>query len=229
MAVLEQTAGAYGDGAACGVDESLAVGKQSVGKRSVAEGLENSGVGDVGKCQGIQGVPVHELFKDVSAEHHGLGNHYRGVLPFVEFGMVLHHAVNECQSAAFASEAAVADACKVGITVETVTAKDSHHALVLHPAVADDGLENHLPVVVEVLEIVDAKLLDEFCRGEQCAAVQPAADVVAADMVEETLGGDVEDAVLQFLQVAHTHHFLHGLGIAEDEIAEAEVLPYRFA
>ena len=48
-------------------------------------------------------------------------------------------------------------------------------------------------------------------------------------MVEETLGGDVEDAVLQFLQVAHTHHFLHGLGVAEDEIAEAEVLPYRFA
>ena len=187
VAVLQQAAGTYGDGAAGGVDEGFAVGNQSVGKCGFTEGLEDGGVGDVRKCQGIQGVTVHELFEDVGAEHHGFGNHHRGILPFVKFGVVLHHAVNEGQSAAFASEAAVSDACKVGITVETVAAEDCHHALVLHSAVADDGLKNHLPVVVEVLKIVDAELFDEFCGGKQRTAVEPAADVVAADMVEETL------------------------------------------
>ena len=48
-------------------------------------------------------------------------------------------------------------------------------------------------------------------------------------MVQERLGRDVENNVLQLLQVTHPGHFFQRMRIAEDEISEPEVVGHNVA
>ena len=83
--------------------------------------------------------------------------------------MVLHQVVDKGQTAAFASQRAVADACKVGVSVETVALEHGHHTLVFHLAVLDDGLEDEFPVGVHVLQAVPRDGPQELGNGEHGA------------------------------------------------------------
>ena len=52
----------------------------------------------------------------------------------------------------------------------------------------------------------------------------PAAHVVVRDVVEKAPRGQRHDVVLQVLQVVQPSHLLHRVGVAEDEVAKAEVV-----
>ncbi len=102
--------------------------------------------------------------------------------------------------------------------------EDGYDSLVLHAAVGDYGVEDVLTVEVDVGELVPRDLLQEFGYGEEGTGGEPAGDVIAHDVVAQGFGRNLEYVFVEFAQVMYSHYLLHGLGVAEDEVAEAEVL-----
>ena len=82
---------------------------------------------------------------------------------------------------------------------------------------------------VDVLKGFPRNLFQELGYREDGTRIQPARDVVAADVVEEGFGRNGENHVLQFFQVMDAGHFLQGVGVAEDEVTEPEVIGHGFA
>ena len=140
---------------------------------------------------------------------------------------MLHQIVNESQATAFSAQRAIAYPGKVGVEVEAVALEDGHHALVLHLAILHDGLEDEPPVGIHVLKAVPGDGLQKLGDGKHGTRVEPAADVVVTDVVEEGLGRHGKEDVLQFLQVLDPCNLLARLRIAEDEVSEAEILHHR--
>ena len=227
VGVFKEAAAAYGYGGVHHLQEGFEVAQQPHGQPGTLEVPQYLLVRDVAQGYLVEFVGVHELVEDVRAQHHGLryAHLYAGVL--VEVGVPLQDVVDEGQSAPLAAEAAVADAGEVGVLVEPLPLEYRHHALVLHPAVCHDGIQYYLPVCVHVLQAVPRDVLQELGDGEQGAACQPAAHVVVADVVEQALSGHRHDVVLQVLEVVQPYHLLHRVGVAEDEVAEAEELQHE--
>ena len=224
VGVLEQAAGADGDGSVHDVEEGLQVADEPHGEACVEEVGEDVLVGDVAERKLVEVVGVHELVEDVGAEHDGLGDADGDAFLFVEVGVASEQMVDEGEAATFPSEAALADAGEVAVLVEALALEDCHDALVLHPAVGDDGVEDDGAVGVDVLQAVPGDALQEFGDGEEGTRGEPAADVVVRDVVEQAARGQRHDVVLQVLQVVQACHLLHRVGVAEDEVAEAEVV-----
>ncbi|CDD51019.1 conserved domain protein [Bacteroides sp. CAG:875] len=229
MGVFQQTGRTDGNGSLDGIEEGEKVFHQTVGQLGPEESLQNHVVGGIAQGYLVQLVGVHELIEHIGTKHHGFRNHDRGVFKLVELGMTLHHVIDKGQSAPLASQRAVADAGKIGITVETVALEHGYHALVFHLAVFHDGFENNLPMCVDVLKGFPRNLFQELGHREDGTRIQPARDVVAADVVEEGFGRNGENHVLKFLQVMNAGHFLQGMGVAEDEVAETEIVRHGFA
>ena len=188
-----------------------------------AESSEDFAVVGIGEGDGIKVVGVHKLLEDVGAEDHRLRNHHRGIVEAVDRGMALDDVVDESQTAAFSTQRAFTDTGKVGVLVEAVAFEHRHHALVLHAAVAHDGVKDDLSVGIKVLQLIPREGADEFGQRKHGAAAQPARHVVARDVVEQRLGGHFENGGLQFFERPHPRHRFEGRGVAEDEVAEAEV------
>ena len=66
--------------------------------------------------------------------------------------------------------------------------------------------------------------LQELRYGEDGTGTEPAAHVVARDVVEHGFLGNLEDDVLQLLQRGDAGHFGLGLRVTEDEVAKTHVL-----
>ena len=108
-------------------------------------------------------------------------------------------------------------------TVELLTVENGHYALVLEMAVLYDGIVDNLAVGIDILEPVPGDALEKGRHGEDGAGREPAAHVVAADVVEHRVVGYLEDIVLQLLQAMYAQDGLVGRGVAEDEVAKAHV------
>ena len=227
MGVLEQRTGTHGDRRLHGIEEREEVGYQRVGQLSTEEVLQDDLVRSVAEGDGIEIVLLHELVEEVGAKHDGLRYRHLGTLILVQLGVALDNAVEEGQAAALAAERALADAGKVGIAVELQSVEDGHHADVLHAAVLHDGVEDNLPVGIDILQLVPRDVLQEGRHGEDGAGREPAAHVVAHDVVAERVGGNLEDIVLQVLQRGDAGNLLVGVRVAEDEVAEAHVLLHQ--
>ena len=74
---------------------------------------------------------------------------------------------------------------------------------------------------VNVLQAVPCDRFQKLSNGEDGARVEPTAHVVAADVIEERLGGYGKQDMLQLLEVLHGGNLLVCSGVAEYEIAEA--------
>ena len=229
VGVFQQAGRTDGNGGLDGIEEGEKVFHQTVGQLGPEESLQNHVVGGIAQGYLVQLVGVHELIEHIGTKHHGFRNHDRGVFKLVELGMTLHHVIDKGQSAPLASQRAVADTRKIGIAVETVALEHGHHALVFHLAVFHDGFENNLPVCVDVLKGFPRNLFQELGHREDGTRIQPARDVVAADVVKEGFCRNSENHVLEFFQVMDAGHFLQGMGVAEDEVAETEVVGHGFA
>ena len=112
----------------------------------------------------------------------------------------------------------------MGITVELQTVEDSHDADVLHAAVLHDGIEDNLSVGIDILQLVPRYRLQKLRDGEDGTGAEPAADMVARDVVEHGVVGHLEDVVLQLLQCRDACHLGFRLGVTEHEVTEAHVL-----
>ena len=171
----------------------------------------------------VQVVLLHKLVEEIRTQHNRLRDVHLYARKAVELWMPLDDVVEKGQSAAFSTQRAFTDTGKVGVLVEAVAFEHRHHALVLHAAVAHDGVEDDLAVGIEVLQLIPREGADEFGQRKHGAAAQPARHVVARDVVEQRLGGHFENGGLQFFERPHPRHRFEGRGVAEDEVAEAEV------
>ena len=145
--------------------------------------LEDDIVGSVAQGDSPQVVRVHELVEEVGTEHDRLRYLHGGVLKLVELGVALDDVVEECQATALAAQRAVANAGEVGVTVELQAVEDGHHADVLHVAVLHDGIEDDLAVGIHILQLVPRDGFQELRDGEDGTGAEPAAHVVAGDVV----------------------------------------------
>ena len=80
---------------------------------------------------------------------------------------------------------------------------------------------------VEVGILVPLDASQEVGYGEQGTRTEPTRHIIVRDVVEQRLGRHREDVILQVLEVAHAHHLLHGSRVAEDKVAETEVMVHQ--
>ena len=196
VGVFEQRRASDRDGALHRIEEGKEVGYQCIGQLCLQEVLQYLLVRGVAQRNAPQVVLVHELVEEVGTQHHRLGYLHGGVVEVVQLRVSLDDVVQEGQSAPLASQRAVADAGEVGIAVELQTVEDSHHTDVLHPAVLHNGVEDNLPVGIHVLQLVPGDVLQECRHGEDGPCAEPAAHVVARDVVEHRVVRHLEDVVL---------------------------------
>ena len=211
------------------MEEGFQVVYESHGQASSQEVGEYLLVADIAECRLVQFVAVHKFVEDISAEHYRLGYHDVYSVDGVQVGVPLEQLSDEGQAASLSAQAAFADACEVAVLVEAFALEDSHHALVLHTSVGDDGVQDDLSVGIHVLQSLPGDVLQELRDGEQGAAGQPAAHVVVCDVVEQAACRHGHDIVLKVLQIVHTYHLLHRIGVSEDKISETEIVEHEVA
>ena len=193
MRVLEQAGGTYRDRPVHDVEEGFHVADQSHRQSGAEEVLQDFLVGDVAERQLIEVVGVHELVEDIGAEHDGLWDADCHAFLLVEVGVASEQVVDEGEAASFAAQAALADAGKVAVLVESLALEDRYDALVLHPSVGHDGVEDDGAVGIDILQALPRDALQKLRDGEEGTAGEPAADVVVRDVVEEATRGQRHD------------------------------------
>ena len=105
--------------------------------------------------------------------------------------------------------------------------EDGYDTDILHPTVLDNGIENDLTMCIDILQFVPCHCLQELRHGKDGTGTEPATHVIARNMIEHRVVGNLEDIVLQFLQRRHSAHLFLGLGITEHKVAEAHVHLYQ--
>ena len=224
MGVFEQRRRAYGYRTLHGFEEREEVGYERVGQLRTQEVAQYVVVRGVAECNLIEVVLLHELVEHVGAEHHGARYLHLRSIQRVELGVHLYDVVEERQASALSAERAFADACEVGVGVELHAVEHRHHADILHVAILHYGVEDNLAVGCDVLQPLPRHGLQEHRHGEDGTRREPAAHVVARDVVEHRVVWNLEDVVLQFLQRVYAHYLGFRLRVAEDKVAKAEVL-----
>ena len=223
MGVLEQRRRAYGYRTLHGFEEREEVGYERVGQLRTQEVAQYVVVRGVAERNLVEVVLLHELVEHIGAEHHGARYLHLRSLQRVELGVHLYDVVEERQTSALSAERAFADACEVGVGVELHAVEHRHHADILHVAILHYGVEDNLAVGCDIFQSLPRDSLQEHRHGEDGTRREPAAHVVARDMVEHRVVGNLEDIVLQFLQRVDAHYLGFRLRIAEDKVAETEV------
>ena len=120
-----------------------------------------------GERHAVEVVLLHELVEDVGAEDDGLRYAHRHVLKGVHVRVAFDDVVEECDAAPLAAQRAVADAGEVAEVVEALAVEDRHHALVLHPAVGDDGVVDDFAVLIDILQRLPCYFLQELRYREE--------------------------------------------------------------
>ena len=222
--VFQQRGRTDGKGRLHHIEEGKEVLHQAVGQLGFEEVAQDDVIVGIGQGYLIQIVGIHKLIEHIGAEHDGLGDGDTGILKLFELRMMLHQIVDESQSAPLASQRTVANTGKVGVSVEAVAPEDCHHSLVFHLTVFHDSLEDDSAVGIHVLQAVPGDGLQELCHGEHGTRVEPAADVVAADVVKERFCRNGKKNVLQLFEVLYAGNLFQRVRVAEDEVAEAEIV-----
>ena len=224
MGVFQQTGGTDGNRCLHRIEESKEILYQPVGQLGTKEGTKNHVVGRIAQGYLVQLVGVHELVEYIGTEDYGFRNHDGGILKLIELCMAFYHVVNESQTASLSSQRTITDTGKIGITVEAVALEHGYHSLILHLTVFHDGFENNLSVCIDVLKRFPRNLLQKFSYREDGTRIQPARNMVAADMIKERLGRNGKYHILQLLQVVDTGHFFHGMRVTENKVTKAKVV-----
>ena len=179
MTVLKERAGTDGDRTLRGFEEGKEVVDVTVGQLSTEEVLQDDIVGGVAQGNLVEVVLLHELVEDIGTEHHGLGYAHAGPRVLIELGMGLHHIVEESQATALAAKRTVANAGEMGILVKLTTVEHGHHTNILHVTILHDGVEDNLPMGINILQLVPSDVFQEVGHGEDSASREPTTHVVA--------------------------------------------------
>ena len=172
----------------------------------------------------IKIIGLHKLVEDIGTQYHCLRNCHPCIFELFKFGITLHHIINEGKATAFSSQRTVADTGKVGVTVETVTFEDGNHSLIFHLPVLHDRLEDNPAVCIYVLKTGPRDRLQKLGYRKHGTRIEPARNVIPADMIQEGLGRHGKQDILQLFQVPHTGNLFSGLRIAEHKVTEPEVI-----
>ena len=162
--------------------------------------LKDNLIGGIAQGYAPQVVIVHETVEEVGTEHHRLRNLHGSILKLVQLMMTLDDIIEECQATTFAAQRALADAGEVGIAVELQSVEHSYHADVLHPSVLHNGIEDNLSVSIHILQLMPCNVFQELTYREDGTCTEPAAHVIAANVVHQRVVGYLEDIVLQLFQ-----------------------------
>ena len=229
MGIFEQGGGAHRNGSVHRIEEGEEVGYERIGQLCLEEVAQYLFVRGITQGNGIELVLLHKLIEEVGTQHHGAGNTHTDALKTIELRMALDDIVEECQSAALASERPFANACKMAVRVELATVEHCHHADVLHAAILHNGIKDNLSVLVHILQLMPCHMFQERRHGEDGTGTQPAAHVIATDVIEHRIVGDGEDIVLQLLERTDAHNLTPCGGVSEYKIAKAHVLFHEIA
>ena len=184
VSILKERRGAHGDRRLNGIEEGEEVGYQRVWQLSVHEMLQDLIVRRITECYGIEVVLLHKLIKEVCTEHDGLGDGYLSILIAVQLRMALDDIIEEGQTTALATEGAFADAGEMAVGIKLQTVEHSYHTDVLHATILHDGVEDNLPMGIDILELVPGDVLEEGRYREDGTGTEPTAHVVARHMIE---------------------------------------------
>ena len=172
---------------------------------------------------GIQAVGCHKFIEDVGTQHHRPRYRDSDAIEVITYGIFLDDGVDKCQAAPFAAKGPLSDTRKVAVMVKSILAEHCHHATVLHLAILDYQLKEQLSRCRCIGDRHEAVTLDNLGYREERSAIQPARNIVVGGMQIQRPVGYIENVLLQALEVAYTHYLVAGLGVSDDEVAEAEV------
>ena len=225
--ILKKRTGTDGDRTLRCLEEGEEVSYQGIRQLRMQKMLQYLIIAGIAQRYRIEIVAHHKFIEDIGTEHHGFRNLHGGILILIELQMALNDIVEKGKSSTLSAQGSLANAGKVGIFIELHSIKHCNNTQVLHVAILHNGIKDNLPVGIHILQLLPGDVLQEGGNREDGTGTEPAAHVVAADMIEHRIVGDVEDVILQLLQTADAHDFLVGFRIAEDEIAEAHVLLHQ--
>ena len=158
--------------------------------------LQDNLVGEVTQRYLVEFVGVHELIKYIGTEYNGLGNAHLCPRIFVKVGVSHEDVVNEGQTTAFAAQTSISNTGKVGILVKALALEYSYNALILHPSVSYNGIQNNLTVCIHVLQVVPRNILKELRDREEGTTGQPSTYIIMTNVVEQTSGRNSHNVVL---------------------------------
>ena len=186
-------------------------------------------VGSITKRNLVEVVLVHELVEDVGTEDHRAWYGHLNAWQLVHLRVALDDVVEESQTTSLTTERAVADACKVAIGIELAAVEDGNDTYVLHLSILHNGVEDNLAVGLNVLQLMPCDVLEESRYGKYGSCTEPTAHVVARDVVEHGVVGNLEDVVLQLFQRVNAHHLFVCLWVAENEVAKSHMPFHKVA
>ena len=229
MRILKKRTGTDGYRTLRGLEEGEEVGYQGIRQLRMQEVLQYLFIAGIAQRYRIKVVIHHECIKDVGTEHHRLRNLHGGILILVELRMTLDDIVEESKAPTLTTQGSFSNAGKVGILIKLHSIKHGYHTQILHMTILHNRIKDNLSVSIYILKFLPGNVLQESRYREYGTGTKPAAHVIAADMIEHRIVGDVEDIILQLLQASDAHDFLVGFRISEDEIAKPHVLLHQTA
>ena len=179
MRILKQRRRAHGNRRFHSIEEGEEVGNQRIRQLRTEEVLQDFFIRRITQRDGIEIVVLHELVEEVGAEHNGLRNHHLRLFILIELGMALDDIIEERQATTLTTEGAFTDAGEMGVAVKLQTVEHSHDTDILHPPVLHDGIEDNLPVGIDILQLMPGDMLKELADGEDGTGTKPAAHIVA--------------------------------------------------
>ena len=196
VGIFEKRAGTDGYRTLRRLEKGEEVGYQCVGQLCSEEMSQDFVIACIAQSYGIEIVALHECIEDIGTKDNCLRNLNRGIVVLIELRMALDDIVEKCQTSALASQGALTYTGEVGILVELHTVEDSYHTDILHVTILHDGIEDDLSVSIHILQFLPGDMAQESRHGEDGTGTEPTAHVIATDVIEHRVVGNLEDIVL---------------------------------
>ena len=196
VGIFEKRAGTDGYRTLRRLKKGEEVGYQCVGQLCSEEMSQDFVIACIAQSYGIEIVALHERIEDIGTKDNCLRNLNRGIVVLIELRMALDDIVEKCQTSALASQGALTYTGEVGILVELHTVEDSYHTDILHVTILHDGIEDDLSVSIHILQFLPGDMAQESRHGEDGTGTEPTAHVIATDVIEHRVVGNLEDIVL---------------------------------
>ena len=103
MRIFQQAGRADGNWRLYNLKERKKVLYQSVRQLCTEKSAKNGFIVCITQGQLVQIVHIHKFIENIRTQYHRFRNNYRCIFKFLEFGMTLHHIINEGKSSSFSS------------------------------------------------------------------------------------------------------------------------------
>ena len=168
----------------------------------------------------MQAVFHDKLVEEIGGNHNGAGDGNVHPVVFLGQGILLDQAVQEGEAAGFSAKGTVAQPREPDMGAIGLVAEVGNDAT---PGIMMEGVNLLIEETAGFRRLRVMLGAETVRQGEQTAGKEPFREFVARGIGNQHIVGNVADNLLQLLQVGRSAAFV-ALGVAEDEIAEAEFI-----